>query len=188
VLFGLNCSKISFYTNETRDGLSLIHSESMKIVLKMSICTLITKYILWKKFCFVATFFIWEVETLSYSKYWIFYYVIYSYLLKFLFCFVFALLYNDDGLLLYRVIINDGSRSKSCPCYEILPPHCELSIFVILSVSFFRWKVRWWEFYLFLSKLTIESKNIELFCNQFNSCVWTLCIHLFIIFYMERPP
>jgi hypothetical protein len=53
---------------------------------------------------------------------------------------------------LYRLILNDSSRSRPCPYYEIFA--AELSIFVegILFIFF---------------KLMIESKNIELFCNQF---------------------
>jgi hypothetical protein len=41
---------------------------------------------------------------------------------------------------------------------KFLPLSCELSIFVNVTVFFF----------VFLFKLTIESKSIELFCTQFN--------------------
>jgi hypothetical protein len=52
---------------------------------------------------------------------------------------------------------------------KFLPFSCELSIFV--TVCHFLGEKCGDEFYLFLSKLTIESKNIELFCILFNSCV-----------------
>jgi hypothetical protein len=35
-------------------------------------------------------------------------------------------------------------------------------------------------------KLTIESKNIELFCTQFNSCMWTVCTHLVTLLFFIR--
>jgi hypothetical protein len=61
----------------------------------------------------------------------------------------------------YRVIINDCSRSRPCPCYEIFALSCELSIFVVITVIFSVKSA------VIFFKLTIESKNIKLFCNQF---------------------
>jgi hypothetical protein len=53
---------------------------------------------------------------------------------------------------------------------------CGLLIFVAVNV------IRW-EFYLLFFKLTIESKNIELFCTQFNSCVYSF-FHIILMFFI----
>jgi hypothetical protein len=37
---------------------------------------------------------------------------------------------------MYRVIINDCSRSRPCPCYEIFAAFSGLSIFVAVTVIF----------------------------------------------------
>jgi hypothetical protein len=65
----------------------------------------------------------------------------------------------------YMVIINDCSRSRPCPCYEIF------AAFIFLGE-----KCGVDYFILFFFKLTIESKSIELFCTQFNSCVYKIKI------------
>jgi hypothetical protein len=46
------------------------------------------------------------------------------------------------------------------------PLSCELSV-LSLSLSFFRVKSTAMRFLFIFVKLTIESRNIELFCNQF---------------------
>jgi hypothetical protein len=51
---------------------------------------------------------------------------------------------------------------------KFLPLSCELSIFVAVAVIFY---VKNAVMRVFFFKLTIESKNIELFCTQFNSYV-----------------
>jgi hypothetical protein len=50
---------------------------------------------------------------------------------------------------------------------KFLPPQCELSIFITVSVIFLVKSA----VMRILFKLTVEPKNIKLFCNQFNSCV-----------------
>jgi hypothetical protein len=42
-------------------------------------------------------------------------------------------------------------------------------------------------FFIFI-KLTIESRNIELFCTQFNSRVYSLIHIILMFFYVERQP
>jgi hypothetical protein len=58
---------------------------------------------------------------------------------------------------------------------KFLPLSCELSIFVDVTVIIFRFlgeKCGDDYFILFYLKLTIESKSMELFCTQFNSCMY----------------
>jgi hypothetical protein len=55
---------------------------------------------------------------------------------------------------------------------KFLPLSCELSIFIYVTVIFFLVIIL---FYFFF-KLTIESKSIELFCTQFNSCMYKIKI------------
>jgi hypothetical protein len=52
---------------------------------------------------------------------------------------------------------------------KFLPLSRELSIFV--AVSYFLGEKCDDEAFIYFFELTIESKNIELFCTQFNSCV-----------------
>jgi hypothetical protein len=60
---------------------------------------------------------------------------------------------------------------------KFLPLSCELSIFVDVTVIFLGEKCGVDYFVLFIFfKLTIESKSIELFCTQFNSCVYKIKI------------
>jgi hypothetical protein len=61
---------------------------------------------------------------------------------------------------------------------KLLPLSCELSIFVDVTVIFFFFvknAVVIILFYFFF-KLTIESKSIDLFCTQFNSCMYKIKI------------
>jgi hypothetical protein len=61
------------------------------------------------------------------------------------------------------VIINDCSRSRPCPCYEIFAAFMwTVAVTVIFEVKSAVMRILFSFF-----KLTIESKNIELFCNQF---------------------
>jgi hypothetical protein len=68
-----------------------------------------------------------------------------------------------------------------------LPLSCELSV-LSLSLSFFSFSAVMRFLFIFV-KLTIESRNIELFCTQFNSRVYSL-IHIILMFffYVERQP
>jgi hypothetical protein len=65
---------------------------------------------------------------------------------------------------------------------KFLPLSCELSIFV--DVDFFYVKSAL-IIILFFFKLTIESKRIELFCTQFNSCMYKIkiknCVHIIFV-------
>jgi hypothetical protein len=51
---------------------------------------------------------------------------------------------------------------------KFLPLSCELSIFVAVTVIFYVKSAVMRVLFIFFFKLTIESKNIELFCTQFN--------------------
>jgi hypothetical protein len=68
-----------------------------------------------------------------------------------------------------------------------LPLSCELSV-LSLSLSFFSFSAVMRFLFIFV-KLTIESRNIELFCTQFNSRVYSL-IHIILMFFfnVERQP
>jgi hypothetical protein len=55
---------------------------------------------------------------------------------------------------------------------KFLPLSCELSILGEMCGDDY--------FILFLFKLTIESKSIELFCTQFNSCMYKIKIKNFV--------
>jgi hypothetical protein len=59
---------------------------------------------------------------------------------------------------------------------KFLPLSCELSIFVDVTVIFLGEKCGDDYFILFLFKLTIEFKSIQLFCTQFNSCMYKIKI------------
>jgi hypothetical protein len=70
---------------------------------------------------------------------------------------------------------------------KFLPLSCELSIFVDVTVILFCEKCGGDYFILFLFKLTIESKSIELFCTQFNSCMYKIkiknVVHIIFVTY-----
>jgi hypothetical protein len=60
---------------------------------------------------------------------------------------------------------------------KFLPLSCELSIFVDVTVIFFFCEKCGGDYFiLFFFKLTIESKSIDLFCTQFNSCMYKIKI------------
>jgi hypothetical protein len=65
---------------------------------------------------------------------------------------------------------------------KFLPLSCELSIFVNVIVIFLSEMCGDDYFILFLFKLTIESKSIDLFCTQFNSCMYKIKNVVHIIF------
>jgi hypothetical protein len=59
--------------------------------------------------------------------------------------------------------------------------HAHVITFLPLSCTVMR-------FLFIFVKLTIESRNIELFCTQFNSRVYSLIRIILMFFYVERQP
>jgi hypothetical protein len=82
----------------------------------------------------------------------------------------------QDTWLLEMIVVEAGLVHVM----KFLPLSCELTIIVDVTVIFLGEKCCV-DYFIFF-KLTIESKSIELFCTQFNSCVYKIKNVVHIIF------